>query len=111
MYKKGDIVFVDFPFSSGTKLKTRPALIISGRKVNKTGDYIFVQITSNTSWADGLMLSINANDLRSGFLPKISVLRTHKIFTGNEQLIKLKMGSVTLEFRRKVNRQIQALIR
>lgn len=111
MYKKGDTVFVDFPFSSGAKLKTRPVLIISGRKVNQTGDYIFIQITSNISWADGLMLPISARDLRSGFLPKVSVIRTHKLFTGKEQLIKLKMASVTLEFRRKVNRQIQGLIR
>ena len=37
MYQKGDIVFVNFPFSDGTKFKVRPALIVSGSKVNNGG--------------------------------------------------------------------------
>lgn len=111
MYKKGDVVLVSFPFSDGSTFKVRPALILSGRSVNKTGDYIFVQITSNTSWSDGLALAVRTQDMRSGILPKPSVVRIHKLFTGNETLIVGKIGSVTLLFRRKVNASISAIIR
>ncbi|HAL82821.1 MAG TPA: hypothetical protein DCO83_11770 [Mucilaginibacter sp.] len=44
MYYQGDVVLVPFPFtdqSGGTK---RPALVISGTRMNKTADVILVQI-------------------------------------------------------------------
>ncbi|MEY3418047.1 MAG: hypothetical protein RL060_2159 [Bacteroidota bacterium] len=46
MYKQGDIVVVSFPFTDGSTFKKRPALIISNSTINKTGDYLLVQITS-----------------------------------------------------------------
>jgi mRNA interferase MazF len=45
-YKRGDIVIVNFPFSDLSKAKKRPALIISNHLVNRTGDYLLVQISS-----------------------------------------------------------------
>lgn len=49
-YKRGDIVLVDFIFSTGTGIKKRPALIISGEKYNNTRqDIIIAAITSNIS--------------------------------------------------------------
>jgi len=45
-FKQGDIVTVNFPFSDLTNTKKRPALVVSKSKVNNTGDYLLVQITS-----------------------------------------------------------------
>jgi len=45
-YSQGDIIWVDFPFTDGFQSKPRPALIISNKIVNDTGDYIHLQITS-----------------------------------------------------------------
>jgi mRNA interferase MazF len=45
-YKRGDIVIVNFPFSDLSNAKKRPALIISNHLVNRTGDYLLVQISS-----------------------------------------------------------------
>lgn len=58
MYQKGDVVFVNFPYSDGSKFKPRPDIVLSGNRVNRTGDYILVQITSNVSRADGLSMPI-----------------------------------------------------
>ncbi len=44
MLQKGDIVVVRFPFADAAEYKKRPALIISNDEVNKTGDFIMVQI-------------------------------------------------------------------
>jgi mRNA interferase MazF len=57
-YKKGDIVILSFPFSDFSRKKKRPALIISNEIVNKTGDYLMVQITSKIR-NDDLSLSLN----------------------------------------------------
>lgn len=45
-YNQRDIVLVNYPFTDLKGSKVRPALIISNKRVNKTGDYIFIMITS-----------------------------------------------------------------
>ncbi|MEP6513528.1 MAG: type II toxin-antitoxin system PemK/MazF family toxin [Parafilimonas sp.] len=57
-YQKGDIVWVNFPFTDGSQMKPRPVLIISNETVNKTGDYILVQITSKFK-KDNLSIEIS----------------------------------------------------
>ncbi len=44
MYKQADIVIVKFPFTDGSEFKKRPAMVVSNKKVNKTDDYLLVQI-------------------------------------------------------------------
>ena len=58
MYKQGEIVIVKFPFTYGSDFKRRPALIVSNDLVNKTGDYLLLQITSKFS-NDSLTMMIN----------------------------------------------------
>ena len=97
-YKKGDIVIIGFPFSDLSKAKKRPALIISNDTVNKTGDYLMVQVTSKIR-NDNLTLPINKTDFVNGKeLPLQSCIRLHKIFLLNESLIISKNTSVTLGF-------------
>lgn len=97
-YKKGDIVIIGFPFSDLSKTKKRPALIISNDTVNKTGDYLMIQVTSKIS-NDSLTLPINKTDFIDGKeLPLQSCIRFHKIFLLNESLIISKNTSVTSDF-------------
>ena len=111
MYQKGDVVFVNFPYSDGSKFKPRPAIILSGRKVNQTGDYLLVQITSNISRVDGLSVAIFESDMRRGTMEKASVVRVHKLFTADQALILAKLGSITGAFRKKINARLNSLIR
>lgn len=85
-YKKGDIVWVRFPFSDLTQTKRRPALVVSNDLINKTGDYILVQITSKLR-NDGLSISIGNDQYKGAPLQIKSYVRPHKIFTLNESLI------------------------
>jgi mRNA interferase MazF len=74
-YKKGDIVIIGFPFSDLSTIKKRPALIISNDMVNKTGDYLMVQVTSIIR-NDRLSLTINKADFVNGKeLPLQSCIR------------------------------------
>ena len=89
MYKQGDIVLVPFPPSNLSQAKLRPVIIISNQIVNDTEDVIVIQITSNIR---------NDNfsfQLKEGFLlepmPYVSEVRTHKFFTIEKSLIKMKI--------------------
>lgn len=71
-YKRGEIVWVKFPFSDSSISKLRPALIISNDKVNQTGDYLMMQVTSIIR-KDLLSLTITEKDYKeSALLKKIN---------------------------------------
>lgn len=110
-YKKGDIVIIRFPFSDLSKTKKRPALIISNDIVNKTGDYLMVQVTSKIH-RDNLSLLINKSDFIEGKeLPLRSCIRLHKIFLLNENLIIAKNTAVNYDFLKSVIEKITKLIK
>jgi mRNA interferase MazF len=97
MFKHGDVVSVNFPFTDISITKKRPALIISNEKVNNTGDYLLIQITSKVK-NDGLSLQLHQTDYHQHGLPLKSYVRLHKIFLLNESLIIRKVTSVNRDF-------------
>lgn len=110
-YQKGDIVIIGFPFSDLSGTKKRPALIISNSRVNDTGDYLLVQITSKIK-NDHLSLPVDKNSFINGKeLPLRSFIRLHKIFLLNEDLIISKYTGVTNDFINKVIKGIITLIK
>ncbi len=110
-YKKGDIVIIGFPFSDSSKTKKRPALIISNDRVNNTGDYLMVQITSKVR-NDRLSLLMNKSDFVNGEeLPLQSCIRLHKKFLLNESLIISKNTAVNPGFLESVIENITKLIK
>jgi len=110
-YKKGDIVIIGFPFSDLSRTKKRPALIISNDTVNKTGDYLMVQVTSKIR-IDSLSLQINKIDFVNGKeLPLQSCVRLHKIFLLNESLIIAKNTAVNPGFLGSAIEKITELIK
>lgn len=82
---QGDIVAVDFPFTDGSGIKRRPALVLSSDLINKTGDVVLMQITSKSK-IDGLTVLLESKDL-SAPLPLKSFLRLHKVFTLDKNLV------------------------
>ncbi|MEX0987955.1 MAG: type II toxin-antitoxin system PemK/MazF family toxin [Bacteroidales bacterium] len=110
-YKKGDIVIIGFPFSDLSKTKKRPALIISNDTVNKTGDYLMVQVTSKIH-NDILSLPINkTNFVNDKELPLQSCIRLHKIFLLNESLIITKNTAIEPSFLDSVIEKITKLLK
>ncbi|MDX2191193.1 MAG: type II toxin-antitoxin system PemK/MazF family toxin [Bacteroidota bacterium] len=100
-YSKGDIVWVNFPFTDGSSSKIRPALVISNEKVNVTGDYLLIQITSRVK-NDNFSIEISENDFVDENLTIRSFIRIHKIFVLNEALIISRKTSITDKFRKHV---------
>ncbi len=108
MFKQVDIVVVKFPFTDGSEFKRRPAMIISNAKVNKTKDYLLVQITSKYH-EDGLTFPIDDNDCLIS-LPLKSFIRAHKVFTVNKNLILSKITQVSPHFFNQISDEIVSLI-
>lgn len=108
-YKRGDIVWVKFPFSDSNTMKLRPALVISNNLVNKTGDHLLMQITSVIK-KDVLSLTIKDSDYVETPLLKQSELRIHKIFILNETLVEEKITSVSSHFMNVAVEQLLKLI-
>ena len=94
-YQQGDIVIVNFPFSDLSAHKKRPALIISNELVNRTGDYLMVQITSKMR-NDGFSLPLTSTDyVKNKPLPLQSWVRFHKMFLLSERLILTKYTRIS----------------
>lgn len=111
MLQKGDVVIIKFPFTDGEEYKKRPALIISNNKVNRTGDYLMVQITSKDK-RDHLSLPLRTFDYTDNKeLPLKSYIRLHKIFLLKESLVLYKATSVQAEFCEKVTSKIIDLLK
>lgn len=108
MLDKGDIVWVQFPFSDLKRSKIRPALVLSDKRVNKTGDYILVQITSKKR-KDGLSLPVGKNETDIP-LPLNSFVRCHRLFTADESLISEKITRIKRHFNKKVVQKIHSLV-
>jgi mRNA interferase MazF len=109
MFEQGDIVSVAFPFTNAATTKKRPALILSNHKVNQTGDYLLVQITSKFK-NDELTMNLNDSDFVIKVLPLKSFIRIHKIFLLNESLIINKITRVSDKFRKNLVKRITELI-
>ena len=95
IFRQGEIVIINLPFSDLSGSKNRPALIISSNEFNKNNqDIIALKITSsyfNTKWE----LKLVNNDLKSGKLKKQSYIDTGFIYTIEKSLITHNIGSIT----------------
>ncbi|MBY0435398.1 MAG: type II toxin-antitoxin system PemK/MazF family toxin [Cyclobacteriaceae bacterium] len=89
---QGDIVAVDFPFSDGSGIKRRPALVISNDVINKTGDVVLMQVTSKFK-NDVLTIALQPKEISSP-LPLQSFLRVHKLFTIDRKLVVKKLSKL-----------------
>ncbi|MCE3232410.1 MAG: type toxin-antitoxin system PemK/MazF family toxin [Rickettsiaceae bacterium] len=92
-YKKWDVVVVPFPFSDSSKMKPRPALVVSNANFNGRTNYsILAMITtaSNTEWYNDVLIT----DLKISGLPVASVVR-FKLFSLDNRVIIKKIGEVS----------------
>ena len=95
-FERGEIVLVPFPFTDLTDVRQRPGIIISPGWYNSSREDVIVaaitsQIPSPTA-ADEMLLE--SDDLTACGLPKRSVIRTGKLFTIQQNLIRRRLGNL-----------------
>lgn len=108
-YSRGEIVWVKFPFTDASISKLRPALVISNNTINKTSDYLLMQITTRLR-NDGLSLRIADSDFSGPTLLKQGELRIYKIFILNESLIQGQITTVSNDFMKRVIQKLITLL-
>jgi mRNA interferase MazF len=93
-YNRGAVVLVPFPFTDLSAIKQRPALIVSPDAWNATqSDVVPCAITSQLMAPPaGGDLLISSADLPACGLPKPSLVRTTKIFTMHQGLLRRTLG-------------------
>ena len=105
-FVKGDIIVVDFPFSSLKESKRRPVLII---KIPKGDDVIVNQITGS-SHEKSVEIKVEKKDFKEGNLKRESFIRIDKIGSVEKSLISYKIGSLKPEkFKEIIERVISFL--
>lgn len=93
MCQPSDVVVLPFPFTDLSARKKRPVLIL--KAANAHGDFLAVQITSQSGYEGALVLE--QDDFSLGLLPKISFVRPDKLVTLNKSLIEQRVGVLTQE--------------
>ncbi len=91
MYQPSEIVLLPFPFSDLSANKKRPVLIL--KAANLQGDFLAVQITSQSGYENALVLQ--QDDFILGLLPKKSYVRPDKLVTLNNSLIAQRIGKLS----------------
>jgi len=94
IYKKGDIVLINFPFTNLSKSKKRPVLIIKDE--NNFQDIVCFQITSKSTQQS--ILKIEQSNLSDGELKLVSFVKYDKCFTLNSEIVDKKLASANDEF-------------
>jgi len=92
-FVKGEVVVLEFPFSSLIQVKRRPSLVI---KVPKGEDIIVCQITGK-SYEKSIEIPIKKGDFYAGSLKVDSYMRLDKIFSIEKSLVKYKVGRLKQE--------------
>ncbi|GGM33965.1 mRNA interferase PemK [Paraliobacillus quinghaiensis] len=111
MYKQGDIVLLPVPFSDLTNKKQRPVLVISNDSYNKrTDDIVVVAVTSQLRNLDYSVI-IETNDLNLGELKVTSAIRTDKVYTLSQNIIRKKFAEVNTGILEEVRTKISELIK
>jgi mRNA interferase MazF len=104
-YRFGEIVLLLFPFTDGTGLKKRPALILFD-----AGDADVI-VTRVTSQAKTDIYDVPLTDWRTAGLRLPSIVRLHKIATLEKTLIERKIGELQPVDQAEVRRQINEILK
>jgi mRNA interferase MazF len=99
----GDIVLLKFPFTDGTTLKRRPALIINDFD---DGDLIVCRITNQIYKTKN---DIYIDEWEKSGLKLPSVIRVHKLATLEKHMVELIMGQIEKPTKEKVRKIISKL--
>jgi mRNA interferase MazF len=99
MIKRGDVVIVAFPFTSGGAGKNRPALVIQCDRDNqRLGNTILAMITGNTSHAQAeptqLVIDPSTPDGKLSGLNYVSAVKCSNLYTVDQRDILATVGSL-----------------
>ena len=112
--RRGDVVLVDFPFSSGSGGKRRPALIVQNDQDNaRLQNTIVATISSNTSRvheATQFLIDIATPDGQASGLHHDSAVICNNLFTIETRLVIRRIGDLPKSLMSQVEDRLKAVL-
>jgi mRNA interferase MazF len=113
--KRGDVVLLDHPFSSGVGSKVRPVLVVQGDRDNaRLTNTIVAMITRTIHRVDQidtqLLIDITTPEGQAAGLKTTSAVSCSNLFTVNEQLLRKKIGELPPAVMLQVNDCLKAAL-
>ena len=110
--QRGDVVLVDFPFSSGQGSKLRPALVIQSDSNNQRLTNIILAVITTTTHRSGeatqLLIEVATTDGKQSGLLFDSVVTCENLATVNQSLVKRKIGQLSSDMMSHINGCLKA---
>ena len=109
--QRGDVVFLEFPFSDGTGAKVRPAVVLQADRENqRLTSTVVAMISGNINLVGRepghIMIDIQSDaGLRSG-LKYSSVVNIHSLYSVHTDRIERISGSLTDELMHEIETQL-----
>jgi mRNA interferase MazF len=112
--KRGDVVLVNWPFSSGTGTKPRPALVVQNDRDNaRLTNTILAMITSvtrRTPEATQLLIEVSTPDGARSGLHRDSIVNCVNLFTIEQVKILRTIGKLSAQLLQQVNDCLKAAL-
>lgn len=112
--QRGDVVLLDYPYSSGGGAKVRPALVVKNDRDNqRLTNTIVVQITSVTRRVlepTQVLIEISSADGQPSGLRQDSVVNCVNILTLDKGKMLRQLGTLSGPLRQKVNACLMAAL-
>lgn len=111
--KKGDIVLISVPFTDFSKVKARPALVISNESYNTNqNDVVVLLITSNILRvsSDDYVLETTNPEFKNTGLTQASAFRVGKLQTLHKNLLISKLGFAGSNAMKEIEKRLRNLL-
>ena len=96
--RRGDVVLVDFPFSSGAGSKVRPALVVqadgNNRRLRNTVVAMITSTTRRSAEPTQLLVDVSTPEGRRSGLLHTSTVTCENLFTIEQRLVVRRVGSL-----------------
>jgi mRNA-degrading endonuclease toxin of MazEF toxin-antitoxin module len=115
IYRRGDVVMVDHPFSDARGSKVRPMLIVQSDVRNQRLDHTVVaMLATNLSFvgidATQILVDITTPDGAGSGLSATSAIRCGNLFTLHEKFIRRRIGALSAVLMRRVDAALKTAL-
>jgi mRNA interferase MazF len=115
IYRRGDLVMVDHPFSDARGSKVRPMVIVQSDVRNKLLDHsVVAMMTTNLNFVSSdptqVLVDITTPDGARSGLNGSSAIRCGNLFTLHEKLILRKIGALSAALMQQVDDGLKAAL-
>lgn len=113
--KRGDVVLLDHPFSTGIGSKVRPVLIVQGDRDNtRLTNTIVAMITRTVQRADRLdtqiLLDVATPEGQAAGIKATSAVNCSHLFTVSEKMLRKKIGHLSTAAMNQINACLKAAL-